>query len=464
MRIKYSLVFTLIALIMFTFMAPGCETISPRERHFGMGEIYLRDGRYDVAELEFREVLAILPNCSEAEYNLGLIAQNQGDLEKALILYGFAVEHYKAKEKASKNELEKLKKNEDAKIEPMVSFTLEDRKNLAKAYVQIASIYWVQKNFTGAEASLKLALEYNEKEHLIYYNLGNAKLVQDKLKDSEAEFKHSLEIKPDYANAHIELAFLYEETGRIDKAKEHHSLARRLGKDDNYLVDKLDWWSNWKKFETKEEPKIRFNYPSEWVASSGKVRVGRVMVVFDDTVAVCYGEGEGTIQIIGPDKNYSYFRRGQENPYSYAKVGLLDFLKTRSEFPTEFIKSVEDQEKASEEEETSPDEDTTPDETTKPDEEKKDKVNWIIDLKNVDSYTYHNGIVGATVQVKVLYSTGEEYSITFWFYLGRESSYMVVGTYEVKKGKEFVDRNNRVKHALAYIAKHFEEQPLKKSR
>ncbi len=445
---RNSCVAVFVSFIVLLMLLPACETVTPREKHFGQGEIYLRDGRYERAELEFSEVLALEPDNPEAEFNLGLIAQNQGDLEKAKFWYQKAIEHFIAKKKKSEDKSSK------------VYFTLEDKNNTAKAYVNLASIYWRQKNFKMTEEVLKSAAQYNEQDPQIFFNMGEAFLVQDKVADAEQAFKRSLEIKPDYANAHIELAFLYEEIGKIDKAKEHHSIARQLGKDDDYLVEKLDWWRNWKTFEakTRDEPRVRFSYPPKWIASAGKARAGRVLVVFDDTLAVCYGEGEGSIQIVGPDKSFSYVRRGGENPYDYARKGLLEFLRTRSEFPKELMESIQKQ-KSEGPSNAGNSSDNNADDAPAA-EIAKEK--WIVNLKDLQSYTFHNGIIGATIPVRVVWTSGDEFGLNFWFYLGQESSFTIIGTRKVLKGKENEEKDNRTKHALAYIAKHFEVLPPKK--
>ncbi|MCK5344914.1 MAG: hypothetical protein KAR20_15995, partial [Candidatus Heimdallarchaeota archaeon] len=94
---------------------------------------------------------------------------------------------------------------------------------------------------------------------------------------------------------------------------------------------------------------------------------------------------------------------------------------------------------------------------------------WSIDLRDMEHYTYQNGSIGATIPVNVSWTSGDEFSIRFWFYLGQEESYVILGTYKIgketdKTGEVQFDvksKNNRTEHALDFITKRFEVIPKK---
>lgn len=60
-----------------------------------------------------------------------------------------------------------------------------------------------------------------------YFNLGVAYLNKKQLADAEAAFKKSLEIKPDQANAHTQLASVYNQQRKFDLASEESALASK---------------------------------------------------------------------------------------------------------------------------------------------------------------------------------------------------------------------------------------------
>ncbi len=436
------LILTLFSSINFT----GCRSVDPKEQHFGYGIVYMQKGDYDRSRQEFYKVLEIEQNCPEAEYNLALIADSLKDIKKSIKWAELAIKHYGERKSASET--------------GTVSFTEDDQIKVSKAHVLLGSNYISMKKIDVAIEHYKIAAESTEGDPIIWENLGTAYLAQEKIELALESFKKALEVDPEHARAHISLAFIYEEIGEIELSKSHHSKARQLGEDDPYLIEILSWWDDWKTFNTRVEPKISFQYPPKWVASEKKSRVGRSRVVFDNTKAICYGKDAGTIQIIGPDKNYTILRRGQENPYDYAVKGLLNFLKTKTEFPKYFSDEIERQEKALE----SPNKVADKPKTNAPMSEI-----WSVDISDMEHYMYQNGSIGATIPVKVSWTSGDEFSIRFWFYLGQEESYVILGTYKVEKeidetGKELFDvksKNNRIKHALDFITKGFEVIPKK---
>ncbi|MCD4657895.1 MAG: tetratricopeptide repeat protein, partial [Planctomycetes bacterium] len=322
------LVLALFSSIIFT----GCRSVDPKEQYFGYGIVYMQKGDFDRSRTEFYRVLEIEPNCPEAEYNLALIADSLKDIKNAIKWAELAIKHYGERKTAA----------ESGKI----SFTEEDQEKVSMAHVLLGTNYVSLKKIDVAIDHFKIATEFTEGDPIIWENLGTAYLSQEKIDLAIVSFKKALEVEPKHARAHISLAFIYEEIGEIELAKYHHSHARQLGEDSPYLIEILSWWDDWKKFKTRLDPKIQFIHPPKWVASEKKSRVGRALVVFDNTKAICYGRDAGTLQIIGPDKNYTILRRGQENPYDYAVSGLLNFLKTKTEFPHYFSEDIEKQEKA----------------------------------------------------------------------------------------------------------------------
>ena len=441
----------LIFVVLSSFFVAGCQSVDPSQQHFGQGEVYMRKGDFGRAISEFYKVLEEKPKCPEVYHNLAIIADLQKDVENAIRYSEMAIKFYGEKKSAADT--------------GEGTFTEDDMMNTSKIHNLMGTNYIAKKDVVVAIEHFKTAAEYDDSNPIIWENLGQAYLSQENLVKAEDCFKKALEVDPEDARAHIALAFLYEETGVIDDAKEHHSKARQLGEDDPVLISRLNWWEDWKVFENREDPKVHFKYPPKWVASDKKSRVGRALVVFDNTRAVCYGRDSGTLQIVGPDKNYSWFRRPpEETSYQYSKRGLLTFLK-KPEFPQYFTEDIQRQEK----ELANP-----PKKTETKNNEKDAKMParaefWSVDIRDIENYTYDNGSIGATIPVMVKWASGDVFEIRLWFYLGQEESYIIIGTYKLMNDVdsdgnlsiEANDKNNRIKHALDYITSGFEVVPEK---
>ena len=50
----------------------GCSQEAKKERHWGRGEEYFSENKYNEAIIEYRNVLKIVPNDAKARYKLGI--------------------------------------------------------------------------------------------------------------------------------------------------------------------------------------------------------------------------------------------------------------------------------------------------------------------------------------------------------------------------------------------------------
>ncbi len=162
---------------------------------YNLGVAYMHTGRVDEAVQAFLEVLAQAPKHMESLINLGGIYLSRGDSGEALKAFTKALSVHDF---------------------PLV------RANLAVAYMQLG-------HNKEAEAQLREALAKEQAMPDAWANLGSLLLQTDRLEESVEASNKALEIRPDFAIAHNNLAVAYLDLDQAEKAKEHAELAQKYG-------------------------------------------------------------------------------------------------------------------------------------------------------------------------------------------------------------------------------------------
>lgn len=103
----------------------------------------------------------------------------------------------------------------------------------------IASAYAIRgfhkasiKDYEGAIADYLISIERGSKSPSVFYNLANAYRNSYKYEESIVNYKKSIELKPDYLWALINLGYSYKELGNIDSAKIAIYRAKKINPDD----------------------------------------------------------------------------------------------------------------------------------------------------------------------------------------------------------------------------------------
>jgi tetratricopeptide (TPR) repeat protein len=87
----------------------------------------------------------------------------------------------------------------------------------------------------------KAVAEYPDSYELLYDRAMAAERI-DKLDVMEADLKHVIQMKPDYAHAYNALGYtLAEKTDRLKEAKELIDKAYKLMPDDPFIMDSMGW-------------------------------------------------------------------------------------------------------------------------------------------------------------------------------------------------------------------------------
>ena len=145
-----------------------------------------QEGKTDIAQKFYNQVLKIDPNYADALNNLGVIFQNQMNHEKAKDCYEKAIE-----------------------IMP----------DYADAHNNLGVIFQDQMNYEKAKDCYEKAIEIMPDSADTHNNLG---IIFKELKNYQKAkdcFEKTIEINPDYADAHNNLGIIFKELGKNEKAK-----------------------------------------------------------------------------------------------------------------------------------------------------------------------------------------------------------------------------------------------------
>ena len=160
----------------------------------GLGRALHLTGKSDAAKQWLRRALAINPQNFRAWFELARVQAREsptsalGSLEKALA------------------------------IQPQFAPALRERGVLEIGLEQYA----------GALRDLERAVELGLTDPVTYNFLGIAYSRANRLEEAAASYRRALEQKPDYADAHLNLGFVYERQNKRDAARQEYETACRL--------------------------------------------------------------------------------------------------------------------------------------------------------------------------------------------------------------------------------------------
>ena len=196
------------------------------------GVCYKELGQLDVAIKSFEKALAIKPDYTEVNYNLGLTFQELGMLEAAVKRYEKAVVVKPDYAEAHNNlgvtfkELDQL----DAAIgcyEKALAIKpdyAEAHNNLGIAFLELGQL---EASVECYEKTLAIQPDYAD----AYYNLGNALKELGQVDAAVKSYEKALAIQPDYAEAHNNLGIVFYKLGQVDAAVKSYEKALAIQPD-----------------------------------------------------------------------------------------------------------------------------------------------------------------------------------------------------------------------------------------
>ena len=163
-------------------------TLIPQDAvaNYNFGNTLNRLGRFDDAEVRYRQAIALKNDFAEAHGNLANMLQQLGRLGQAITSYTRAIEL----------------RPDDA----------ETHKNLGSTLLKLDRL-------DEAEAVFRKAIALKPDFADAHNYLGSSVKELGRLDEAEAVFRRAIELKPDFSDAHNNLGSLLKELGRLNEAE-----------------------------------------------------------------------------------------------------------------------------------------------------------------------------------------------------------------------------------------------------
>ena len=199
------------------------------------GVCYKAIGQLDVAVEYFEKALAIKPDYTEVNYNLGLTHQELGQLDAAVESYKKALAVNPNYAEAHNNLGVTLKElgQLDSAVE-CYEKAITTQPDYAEAHNNLGLAFYELDQVDAAVESYKKALAIKPDYAEVNYNLGNALNDLGQVDDAVKSYEKALAIKPDYAEAHNNLGNVFKDLGQLDDAIKSYERALAIKPD--YLV------------------------------------------------------------------------------------------------------------------------------------------------------------------------------------------------------------------------------------
>ena len=185
------------------------------DAHFMLGNIYLKQDRFDEALVEFKKTLELKPDYDSAIMNLANTYSKQGKLDEAIA----GLEYFLKKNPEKTSVIVRVGELHLAKGEHDIAMDYFQRAlkvDPDKSYVYnaIGVAYVQMKDDVKAEQSFRKALELKADTNMAHFHLGRLYETQKKFNEAEVEYLKELEVAPENFKAHFNLGRLYLESGR----------------------------------------------------------------------------------------------------------------------------------------------------------------------------------------------------------------------------------------------------------
>lgn len=221
------------------------QELSPRDPRpsYLTGLVYRKQGKLAEAEKQFDKALALSPAFAEPLVELVAMDLDAGKSNAAL-------ERVKRQVNLEPNAAElqhllgtvHMVRKESQSAETAFMRAIELDPDLTKAYLGLGQLYILAGNYDQALKKLEEALKGNPSNLAALMLTGMLQQEQGNLMKAEEAFEQLLKMKPDFALAANNLAYIHSEHhGNLDKAMELAYKARSAAPEDPYVADTLGW-------------------------------------------------------------------------------------------------------------------------------------------------------------------------------------------------------------------------------
>ncbi len=183
--------------------------LAPRSvaAHTNIGNVYLTEKKFDLAEKEFRTVLQIAPQDQAANYNLALLLMTRGSPTEAIpYLEKIHPETVQSRFGLIQAYLQTHRTSEALRLANQLS---AQAPNDVQLHFSLGVLLASQQQYKGAQLELEKANTLQPGTFEILFNLGQVCLRNGDAKDADLALDHALHVKPDDPQALFLLAQVY---------------------------------------------------------------------------------------------------------------------------------------------------------------------------------------------------------------------------------------------------------------
>ncbi|MFK7887480.1 MAG: tetratricopeptide repeat protein [Gammaproteobacteria bacterium] len=216
------------------------------EAFFSHGKFLLDRGRVDQAIQAFKQTLRLSGNLGAAYYQLGLAYREKGLRDEAQKNFALAKKHQGYSADSSDSVLNKLlplnlsdtpfvhrakvlaESGRFDQAQRFIEMALERNPDSVAAHASMIGMAARQGNFALVDKHFDTAVAIAPRNAKIYFNLGVARIAEKRLVEAATAFEQSIDRDDTDPNAHVQLATLRHQSGRLRAAREHLQRALAL--------------------------------------------------------------------------------------------------------------------------------------------------------------------------------------------------------------------------------------------
>ena len=187
------------------------------------------EGKINIAQDLYNQVLEINPNHANASYNLAVLLDELGEQKKAIECYKKAIE-VDPNYAAANNNLGAIYKElgENQKARDYYEKTIEINPNFVEAHNNLGVIHKDLGENQKAKSCYEKAIEINPNFAGAYNNLGTLFLYSEEYSKAKDCYKKAIEINPNFAGAYNNFGTLFLTLKNYQKARDYFEKAIKI--------------------------------------------------------------------------------------------------------------------------------------------------------------------------------------------------------------------------------------------
>ena len=217
----------------------GQSGINTRKQSFlHKGNLAVKEEMFKEAERFYREAIGLDSNYAEAHNNLGIVLENQGKNEAALISFNTAIRSDSTFYDAYFNRanlLVDMGKDSLALQDLHRIAGQKDKKEQIAALVGMANFHL--KQYTQASAAFRQTIQLDSANAEHYINLGTVQFYQGKFENARRNIQHGISINPEEANGYNVLGMMAVKENDTVMAKKYLNRALELDAENPYFLN-----------------------------------------------------------------------------------------------------------------------------------------------------------------------------------------------------------------------------------